>query len=112
MFADIAHAMGNFGGGGAGGAGGGGDFGPVILILVICSIFYFLLIMPQQKKQKEAKKMLAELAHGDLVQTLGGIQGRVTSMTETIITIEIAEKVKIKVGRSFVGAVIEKAPKP
>jgi len=112
MFADIAHAMGNFGGGGAGGAGGGGDFGPVILILVICSIFYFLLIMPQQKKQKETKKMLAELAHGDLVQTLGGIQGRVTSMTETIITIEIAEKVKIKVGRSFIGAVIEKAPKP
>jgi len=111
MFADIAHAMGNFGGGGAGGA-GGGDFGFIIMMLVIFSIFYFLLIMPQQKKQKETKKMLAELAHGDLVQTLGGIQGRVTSMTETIITIEIAEKVKIKVGRSFVGAVIEKAPKP
>lgn len=109
MFADIAHAMGNLGGGGAGG--GGTDFGPVILILVISSIFYFLLIMPQQKKQKEAKKMLAELAHGDLVQTVGGIQGRITSMTEAVITIEIAEKVKIKVARTFIGAVIEKAPK-
>ena len=110
MFADIAHAMGNLGGGGAGG--GGGDFGPVILILVICSIFYFLLIMPQQKKQKETKKMLAELAHGDLVQTVGGIQGRITAMTEAVITIEVAEKVKIKVGRIFIGSVIEKAPKP
>jgi preprotein translocase subunit YajC len=109
MFADIAHAMGNFGGGGGT---GGGDFGFIIMMLVIFSIFYFLLIMPQQKKQKEAKKMLAELAHGDLVQTVGGIQGRITSMTETVITIEIAEKVKIKVGRSFVGVVIEKAPKP
>ena len=108
MFADIAHAMGNFGGGGA----GGGDFGFIIMMLIIFSIFYFLLIMPQQKKQKETKKLLAELAHGDLVQTLGGIQGRITSMTETIIAIEIAEKVKIKIGRSFVGAVIEKAPKP
>ena len=108
MFADIAHAMGNLGGGGA----GGGDFSFIIMMLVIFSIFYFLLIMPQQKKQKETKKMLAELAHGDLVQTLGGIQGRVTSMTETTITIEIAEKVKIKVGRSFIGAVIEKAQKP
>jgi preprotein translocase subunit YajC len=109
MFADIAHAMGNFGGGGGA---GGGDFGFIIMMLVIFSIFYFLLILPQQKKQKEAKKMLAELAHGDLVQTVGGIQGRITSMTETVITIEIAEKVKIKVGRTFVGTVIEKAPKP
>jgi preprotein translocase subunit YajC len=108
MFADIAHAMGNFGGGG----GAGGDFGFIIMMLVIFSIFYFLLILPQQKKQKETKKLLAELAHGDLVQTVGGIQGRITSMTEAVITIEIAEKVKIKVARIFIGAVIEKAPKP
>ncbi|MBA4396514.1 MAG: preprotein translocase subunit YajC [Syntrophus sp. (in: bacteria)] len=109
MFADIAHAMGNFGGGGAG---GGGDFSFIIMMMVIFAIFYFLLIMPQQKKQKEMKKMLAELAHGDMVQTVGGIQGRITSMTEAVITIEIAEKVKIKVARNFIGAVIEKAPKP
>lgn len=106
MFADIAHAMGNFGGGA-----GGGDFTFIIMMLVIFSIFYFLLIMPQQKKQKETKKMLAELAHGDLVQTVGGIQGRITALTEAVITIEIAEKVKIKVSRNSIGAVIEKAPK-
>ena len=110
MFADIAHAMGNFGGG-SGGA-GGGDFGFIIMMLVIFGIFYVLLIMPQQKKQKETKKLLAELAHGDLVQTVGGIQGRVTALTESTVTIEIAEKVKIKVGRIFIGSVIEKAPKP
>ncbi|MFH1081109.1 MAG: preprotein translocase subunit YajC [Pseudomonadota bacterium] len=108
MFADIAHAMGNFGGGGGP---GGGDFSFIIMMLVIFSIFYFLMIMPQQKKQKEMKKMLAELAHGDLVQTVGGIQGKITALTEAVITIEIAEKVKIKVGRNFVSSVIEKAPK-
>jgi preprotein translocase subunit YajC len=111
MFADIAHAMGNFGSGGTGGA-GGVDFSFIIMMLVIFSIFYFLMIMPQQKKQKETKKMLAELAHGDLVQTAGGLQGRVTALTEMVVTIEIAEKVKIKVARNFIGAVIEKAPKP
>ncbi|MDO9558181.1 MAG: preprotein translocase subunit YajC [Syntrophales bacterium] len=109
MFADIAHAMGNLGGGGAG---GGGDYGFIIMMLIVFAIFYFLLIMPQQKKQKEMKKMLAELAHGDLVQTAGGIQGRITALTETAVTIEIAEKVKIKVGRNFIGTVIEKASKP
>jgi preprotein translocase subunit YajC len=109
MFADIAHAMGNFGGGGAGG--GGGDFSFIIMMLVIFAIFYFMLIMPQQKKQKEAKKMLAELTHGDLVQTVGGIQGKIVALTETAVTIEIADKVKIKVARNFIGTVIEKAPK-
>jgi preprotein translocase subunit YajC len=109
MFADIAHAMGSFGGGGAG---GGGDFGFIIMMLVIFAIFYFMLILPQQKKQKEAKKMLAELVHGDMVQTVGGIQGRIVALTETTVTIEVADKVKIKVGRNFIGTVIEKAPKP
>jgi preprotein translocase subunit YajC len=109
MFADIAHAMGNFGGGGAA---GGGDFSFIVMMLIIFAIFYFMLIMPQQKKQKEMKKMLAELAHGDRVQTAGGIQGRITALTEADVQIEIAEKVKVKVGRNFISAVIEKAPKP
>jgi preprotein translocase subunit YajC len=108
MFSDIAHAMGGFGGGGAG---GGNDFSFIIMMLVIFAIFYFLLIMPQQKKQKEMKKMLAELAHGDVVGTVGGIQGKIVGLTETIVTLEIAEKVKIKVGRSYISAVLEKAPK-
>lgn len=108
MFSDIAHAMGNLGGGGAG---GGGDFTFIIMMLVIFGIFYFMLIMPQQKKQKEIKKMLAELAHGDVVGTVGGIQGKIVGLTENIITLEIAEKVRIKVGRSYISAVLEKAPK-
>lgn len=110
MFAGIAHAMGSAGGGGGAG-GAGGDFSFIIMMLIIFGIFYFMLIMPQQKKQKEMKKMLEELAHGDVVQTVGGIQGKIVAMTETVVTIEIAEKVKVRVGRNFVGAVIEKAQK-
>lgn len=108
MFSDIAYAMGSVGGG----EGAGGNFSFIIMMLVIFSIFYFMLIMPQQKKQKELKKMLAELAHGDVVQTVGGIQGKIVAMTDTVITIEIAEKVRIKVGRNFIGTIVEKAPKP
>jgi preprotein translocase subunit YajC len=110
MFADIAHAMGSSGGG-AGGTGGGGDFNFIMLMMVIFAIFYFLLIMPQQKKQKEMKKMLAELAHGDVVQTVGGIQGKIVALTETSVTLEIADKVKVKFGKSFISTVIEKAQK-
>ena len=105
---NTVYAMGAPGGGG-GGAAGGGDFSFIIMMLVLFGIFYFLLIRPQQKKQKEIKSMLANLAHGDLVMTSGGIQGKIVALTETVVTLEIADKVKIKVARNFIGAVLQKA---
>lgn len=107
---NLAYAMGIPGGGGAGGA-GGGDFSFIIMMGVLFAIFYFLLIRPQQKKQKEIKNMISNLAHGDLVMTSGGIQGKVTALTDTVVTVEIADKVKIKVTRNFIAAVLQKAPK-
>jgi preprotein translocase subunit YajC len=95
-----AYAMGLPGGGGGGAA--GGDFSFIIMMAVLFGIFYFLLIRPQQKKQKEVR---------DLVMTSGGIQGKVAALTDTVVTIEIADKVKIKVGRNFIGAVLQKGPK-
>jgi len=105
---DLAYAMGGFGGGGNI---GGGDLSFIIMMAVLFAIFYFLLIRPQQKKQKEIKTMLANLAHGDLVLTTGGIQGKITALTDTIVTLEIADKVRVKVSREFIGAVLQKAAK-
>jgi preprotein translocase subunit YajC len=98
--------MGNLGGGGTGGS---GDVSFLIMMAVIFGIFYFLLIRPQQKKQKELKEMLANLTHGDVVVTSGGIHGKIAAMTGDVITLEIADKVRIKVSRSFIVAVLEKA---
>lgn len=107
---NLAYAMGAPGGGG-GAAGGGADFSFIIMMAVLFGIFYFLMIRPQQKKQKEIKDMIANLAHGDLVMTSGGIQGKVAGLTESVVTIEIADKIRIKVGRNFIVAVLQKAPK-
>lgn len=100
--------MGNFGGGGSG---GGGDISFIIMMAVIFAIFYFLLIRPQQQKQKEHKALLANLNHGDMVMTSGGIHGKVTALTDTVVTLEVAEKVRIKVSRNYIGAVVQKAAK-
>jgi preprotein translocase subunit YajC len=97
---------------GGGAAGGGGDISFIIMMAVLFGIFYFLMIRPQQKKQKEMKEMIANLSHGDTVMTSGGIQGKVTGLTETVVTLEIAEKVRIKVSRNFISAVIQKSTSP
>ena len=102
----VAHAMGTFGQGGAGQAGGGlAAFAPLVLMVVI---FYFLLIRPQQKKQKEHRLLLSNLQKGDVVVTQGGLQGKVTGLTDTMITLEIAEKVRVKVQRGYVVSVVSK----
>lgn len=81
-------------------AGGGlAGFLPLILIFVV---FYFLLIRPQQKKAKDHSAFLAQLKKGDDVVTSGGIHGRITGLTDTIVTLEIADGVRIKVNRPSV----------
>jgi len=79
--------------------GGLGAFLPLILIFVI---FYFLLIRPQQKKAKEHQQFLANLKKGDLVVTSGGIQGTVTGLTDKVVTLEIADNVRVKVARPYI----------
>lgn len=101
----LAYALGAPGGGG----GQGGDFQFIIMMAVIFLIFYFLLIRPQQKKQKELKEMINNMKHGDTVITTGGIYGKVTSLTDNTVTLEIAEKVRVKVLRSHIGGIAEKA---
>ena len=85
-----------------GGGAAGGGFGAFIPIILMFVIFYFLLIRPQQKKAKQHQEMIANLKKGDRVITSGGIHGLITSLDENTVTLEIAEKVRIKVSRATI----------
>ena len=102
---DTAYALGQGGAGGEGAAGFSG-FIPIILMFVI---FYFLLIRPQQKKTKEHRQMVSNLKKGDRIITSGGIHGRVTGLDDTTLTVEIADKVRVKVARGNVSGIIQPA---
>lgn len=75
------------------------NFAPLVILFVI---FYFLLIRPQQKKAKEHKQMLSQVQKGDSIITNGGLYGRVVSVAEDALTVEIADNVKVKVARDAV----------
>ena len=77
---------------------------PLGLLVVV---FYFVLIRPQQKKAKAHRQLLSNLQKGDNVVTSSGIYGQITGITDTTVTLEIAEKVRIKVSRSAVAGVIK-----
>ena len=99
---DIAYAMGQ-----SGAAGQGGGFSAFVPLILMFVIFYFLLIRPQQKKQKLHREMINNVKKGDRIVTGGGIHGRVTGVSDTTLTVEIAEKVRVKMNRGNVSAVIQ-----
>ena len=101
----LAYAMGTSGSGGGGQGGGFGAFMPLILMF---AIFYFLLIRPQQKKAKQHRELLAALKKGDRVVSSGGLHGVVTGLTDDVVTMEIAPKIRVKVSRGSISGVTSK----
>jgi preprotein translocase subunit YajC len=52
--------------------------------------------------------MLSGLQKGDTIVTQGGLQGKVTGITESVVTLEIAEKVRVKVHRGYIAALVSR----
>lgn len=73
------------------------QFLPLVLIFVV---FYFLLIRPQQQKAKAHRQLLADLKRNDEVVTAGGLHGRILELGDTVVTLELAQNVRVRVERS------------
>jgi len=99
FFISIAHAQ---------GAEQGSPLGFFLPLVIIFGAFYFLLIRPQQKRQKSHKELVAAISTGDEVITAGGILGKVTAVSDLYATLEIADKVEIKIQKSTISAVAPK----
>ena len=91
----IAHAA-----GAAGAAPSGSPLGGLIPMILIFAVFYFLLIRPQQKKAKEQQAFLNSLKKGEAVVTSGGLHGVIKGLTDKVVTLEIADNVRVKVSRA------------
>jgi len=87
---------------GPAGCAGGGGAQSLIFMLLMIAVFYFMLIRPQQKKAKEHNNFLGGLKKGDQIVTRGGIIGRITGVTDTMVTLEIQEKVRVRVLKSYI----------
>ena len=85
---------------------GGGGFEMLNSLLVptilIIGIMYFLMIRPQQKRAKQHDAMMGALKKGDVVRTNGGIRGEITALDERDVTVEIADRTRIRVLRSHI----------
>ena len=93
------------------GLGGPGPMMTIFPFILIFVIMYFMVIRPQQKKTKEHQEMLNKLKRNDEVMTSGGIYGKVIDLKETVVTLEVAPNVRIRIHRPQISLVIT-AEKP
>ncbi|MBV0893171.1 preprotein translocase subunit YajC [Paracoccus sp. Z118] len=87
-------------------AGGGAAFAQFIPLLLVFAIMYFLILRPQQKKMRTHRDMVAALKKGDQVVTQGGLIGKVTSVRDEDVEVEIASGVKVRVVRGMISQVL------
>ncbi len=92
----------------AGAAPSGGGLASLIPLVLIFGAMYFLMIRPQQKKMKMHQAMVEALGKGDEVTTNGGILGKIISLDDSFVSVEIAQNVTIKIQRGAIAAVLPK----
>ena len=92
---------------------GGGLTSMLLMFVPLFLIMYFFMIRPQKKQEKQIAEMRNSLMVGDEICTNGGIIGRVYSIKEDIITLEInKERTKLKIYRWAIREIVNPMPRP
>lgn len=70
-----------------------------VMIGLMFAVVYFLLIRPANKQRREHQELLTALKKDDEIVTSGGMWGRIVSLEDKVATIEIADKIKVRILR-------------
>ena len=92
----------------AAGAPAGPGLSSLLLPVALLAVMYFIMIRPQMKRAKEHRAMLEKLAKGDEVITSGGIAGVIRDISDSFISVEVADGLTIRVQKGAIGNVLPK----
>lgn len=78
----------------------------VIMLGAFFLIFYFLLIRPQSKRAKAQRELLNNVQVNDEVMTAAGIMGKIKTIDQNIVTLEISKDVVIQIQKSSISSIL------
>jgi preprotein translocase subunit YajC len=79
----------------------------VVPYLLMFAVIYFLIVRPGSKQRRDHQQMLGALKKDDEVVTSGGVYGRIVALEEKLATIEIADRVKIRILRDRIAGRVD-----
>ncbi len=78
----------------------------ILMLIVMVAIMYFLMIRPENKRKKKAQEMRDSLKKGDIITSIGGIIGKIVSVSKDTIVIETSDdRVRIEMAKWAVSSV-------
>ena len=77
-------------------------FDMLLMPAVLLAVMYFFIIMPQQRRSKEHRNLLSNLKNGDEVVTSGGLIGKIRSVADSFVTLEVGGNTSVKVMKANV----------
>ena len=78
----------------------------MIMLIVMIAVMYFLMIRPENKRKKKAQEMRDSLKKGDVITSIGGIVGRIVSVSKDTIVIETSDdRVRVELTKWAVSSV-------
>ncbi|MBK7644059.1 MAG: preprotein translocase subunit YajC [Planctomycetes bacterium] len=77
---------------------------PMLLCVVV---FWVFMIGPERKQRKKREEMLKAIKKGDEVLTNSGMYGNVVQVQDSVVTLQVAEGVRMKFALSAIGSVID-----
>ncbi len=80
-----------------------------LIIVLMFGALYYLLLRPQQKREKARRELVRALKAGDEVVTNAGIHGAVAEVEDSVIWLEVAPNVELKVSRDAIAGKVGSA---
>ena len=79
----------------------------LVYLAVLALAFYLLIIRPQMQRAKQVRQLIASLAIGERVVTVGGLHGTIVSLDDRTLGIEVSEGMTLTFDRNAVGRKLE-----
>ena len=79
----------------------------LLWMILMLGAFYMLLVRPQRRNMAAHQALIANLAEGDEVMTMGGIYGRIQKLGEEVVELEVAPAISFRVARSAISRKVE-----
>jgi preprotein translocase subunit YajC len=81
--------------------------GYLIPIIILFFLLWLIVLRPQRRRQMQQLGMQDELHLDDEVITAGGIHGYIKQLDDSVLTIEIARGVRVRVDRRAIAGKVQ-----
>ena len=72
------------------------------ILVITFALMWVLFILPQQRRVKAHQALVRSVGAGDEVVTAGGVYGRITSLDDESVRLEVAPGVELRVARGAI----------